>query len=65
MSMRLVGGILVVSGVLGLVSVFYIIWRVPESVVEPLPLEDGVRVKLMVSELLPPPEPSIHSRSIL
>jgi len=45
--MRLVGGILVVSGVLGLVSVFYIIWRVPESVVEPLPLEDGVRVKLM------------------
>ncbi len=47
MSMRLVGVILVVSGVLGLVSVFYIIWMVPESVVEPLPLEDGVRVKLM------------------
>ena len=45
--MRLVGAILVVSAALGIVSVFYIILRVPESVVEPLPLEDGVRVKLM------------------
>lgn len=44
---RMIGFIVAVLAVLGLASVYFFTWRVPEPVVEPPPSEDGVRIKLL------------------
>jgi len=44
--MKMVGVIVGVLAVFGLLSAYILIWRTPESVVEPLPVEDEDRIKL-------------------